>query len=509
MGVYRPPTNQVKAMSLHHTPPSSGSLPREPAFCPCYSPHMDWIVTLTPCSAGADPIAALAKPPARASVVELRLDLFPDLEPALAVSACPLPILATLRSTAEGGVGPVDPVQRGQLLTRAREAGAALIDVEMARDRDLPRTLGLPPEQTVLSWHDPSATPADLDSIAASMLESPARWVKIVPTAHSLRDLERTLSLLVSSSRNRRVRGRLIAMAMGTVGQASRYLAPLLGAPLGYAAWEPQAPAAPGQPGIDQLDAVIGHLDRPPQRIYGVVGKNVSASLSPRLHSEGYRAHGLPYLFVPLSVPANEELELLFTPQDAGLFAGIGLNACGWAVTSPYKTEAARAATRRAPRVVRARAANTLALKPGLVIADNTGADGVVGAAVGLDLAGASVFLRGRNPETTRSTAEEIGVGCYADGATQHPAILVNATPLGSDATDPSPFSTDEINAADAAVDMVYAEHDTCLCEIARDVGTIAVNGLDVLAHQGVAQFAAFTGKLLEKRAARKCLDRG
>ncbi len=141
---------------------------------------MDWIVSLTP-EVSDDPLAALASPPEGASVVELRLDLFPGIDIGAAISACPLPVLATLRSTAEGGRGPDDPATRSATLAAARDAGAALVDLEHARDTRLINALGLPPEQIVLSWHDPEGTPADLERIAAELLESPARIAKVIP----------------------------------------------------------------------------------------------------------------------------------------------------------------------------------------------------------------------------------------------------------------------------------------------------------------------------------------
>ena len=115
---------------------------------------MNWIVSLTP-DVSDNPLAALAAPPDGASVIELRLDLFPDLDLRAAISASPLPVLATLRSTAEGGRGSDDPASRAGILTAARDAGAALIDLENARDAHLIDALGLTPEQVVLSWHDP------------------------------------------------------------------------------------------------------------------------------------------------------------------------------------------------------------------------------------------------------------------------------------------------------------------------------------------------------------------
>ena len=112
--------------------------------------------------------------------MELRLDLLPDIDVVAAMAACPVPVLATLRSAAEGGNGTDDPAARAEILGVARNAGAALIDLEFARDAALITSLGLPPEQVILSWHDPKGTPEDLVGIAERMMEKPARWIKLV-----------------------------------------------------------------------------------------------------------------------------------------------------------------------------------------------------------------------------------------------------------------------------------------------------------------------------------------
>jgi 3-dehydroquinate dehydratase / shikimate dehydrogenase len=494
---------------------------------------VDWIVTLTP-GAAADPMAALASPPAGASIVELRLDLFPGIDVAAAVGACPLPVLVTLRSAAEGGEGPDDPPARAEIIGAARNAGAALIDLELERDTAQIQSLGLAPEQVILSWHDPDGTPEDLGGIAERLMESPARWVKLVPTARSVHDLTAVRDLHQRFNDGPRLRRRLMTFAMGVPGLASRYLAPLLGPPVGYAAWSQAAPAAPGQLTIADTEAVISHLNGPPQRLYGVVGADVSSSLSPALHAAAYRELGLPYLMVPVSVSDPDELGDLFAPRGSTCFDRVGLKPWGWAVTTPYKARAAAAADRHAPRVLRAAAANTLILGPELVTAENTDADGVVGslvglgidpqgraavvqgtggaargAAVGLDLAGADVVLRSRSDERAESTAEEIGVGwCGADEVAPEGAILVNATPLGCEPDEEGPFSEKEVSAAAAVVDMVYADHETALAETARSHDVILADGCEVLLHQGVAQVAAFTQRVPPKDTMRAALRR-
>lgn len=465
-------------------------------------------------------------------MVEVRLDLLPGLEIAAAVSRSPLPVLATLRSTAEGGMGPDDPSLRSEILRRARDAGAALLDLEAERDLDLVRSLGLEPERVVASWHDPDSTPADLEGVAERMMSMPARWVKVVPTARSLRDLVSLLALHRTHNNVKPVQRRLLTFAMGSVGLPSRYLCPLLGPPLTYVAWSDAAAAAPGQLTMHALERVVGHLHGAPQQLFGVVGADVSGSSSPRLHATGYAHFGLPFAFLPVSIPDPDELQLVFQPLGETCFDKLGLAVHGWAVTSPYKGRAAEAATVSAPRVKTARAANTLLLRGGHILAENTDADGVVGAlhasdlppegrfalvqgtggaargaAVGLHLAGAQVAFRGRDDERTRSTARTLGVGWLAPG---EPApggsILVNATPLGTGADDALPFSEEEIERAAAVLDLPYGDGIPRLANLASQAGVPYIDGREVLLHQGIAQFAAMTGRVAPREVMRSGL---
>jgi 3-dehydroquinate dehydratase/shikimate dehydrogenase len=482
---------------------------------------------------GAGPLEAIAHPPAGASVVELRLDHFPQLDPAAAVAACPLPVLLTLRSRAEGGAGPDSAIEREPLLRCAHEAGAALIDLEHDRDLGLMDSLGITPERVIVSWHDPKGTPGDLERIAERLLATRARWVKLIPSAQSLTDLGAVLALNRRFNHQPSSQRRLIAFAMGPVGIPSRFLAPLLGPPLAYAAWSRGAAAAPGQLTSDELEAVIGHLSGPPQRLFGVVGADTSQSLSPRMHSAAFRSLDLKDLFIPVSVGDPRELDCIFSARGKGLFDSLGLPAHGWAVTTPYKANAAAAATRLSPRVRLAKAANTLIPVEGGLLADSTDADGAVGAvqqlgldplgslvvvqgtggagraaAIGLHNAGAAVLLRGRDDSRARAIAEEMGLGhCPSTTLPAGPAILVNATPLGSAQDDESPFDEATIGRASGVVDMVYGTHPTRLAVLARSMGVPLADGRDFLAHQGYSQLAAFTRKVPPRDVMRAAID--
>jgi len=479
---------------------------------------MQWISSLTS-SSSTDLSEHIQSPPAGTDVVEIRLDLVPGADIGALVAASSRPVLVTLRSQAEGGQGPDDREQRKHVLKTAVESGAHLIDLEWARDTELIDQLGLSPEKVVLSWHDTQGTPENLADIAVAMLGEPGVLVKVVPTSKTLGDLEKVLSLSTPAvTPSKKDRQRLMAFAMGPVGVPTRYLAPLLGAPIGFAAWSADAPAAPGQQTAQRMNAAIGHLQGPPRRLFGVVGADVTTSLSPSLHGAAFSATRMPDLLIPISVPDPEELRLLFNPFGETLFDRLGLPAHGWAVTAPYKIRAAEVATDMAPRVKRAGAANTLLLKPGRIIAENTDADGVVGsltaasmpmagatalvqglggaargAAIGLHLAGAEVTLRGRDSDRTRKVAETLGIGWCDPDDRAGAEILVNATPLGRQESDILPFHQNEIEMAGAVVDMVYGEQKTALVTVAEGAGVIVIDGLTMLAFQGMAQFAAFT----------------
>jgi shikimate 5-dehydrogenase len=243
------------------------------------------------------------------------------------------------------------------------------------------------------------------------------------------------------------------------------------------------------------------------------------------MHAAAYRALGLPFLFVPVSIEDPDELLSVFAPAGHTVFDAVGLASAGWAVTTPYKRDAWVAATLIAPRVERAMAANTMILRQDGIMVDNTDADGIVGslvsadidpvgrpavvqgtggagrgAAVGLDLAGADTWLRGRKTDHTRDVAEALAVRWLEpEQPAPDGAVLVNATPLGSAESDPSPFSESEVEGASAVLDMVYGEAAGALEKMAEGHGVPYLDGRTVLAHQGFAQFAAFTGQLPPK----------
>jgi shikimate dehydrogenase len=127
------------------------------------------------------------------------------------------------------------------------------------------------------------------------------------------------------------------------------------------------------------------------------------------------------------------------------------------------------------------------------------GAGGAARAAIfGLQKRGAEVCLMNRNHERGRNLAAEMNC-TFVDWQSWDRLeieLLVNATPVGMSATrEQSLISTQQLKESMVVLDMVYRPLQTRLLKDAGRVGSICVSGLEMLLHQGVAQFEIWTGR--------------
>jgi shikimate dehydrogenase/3-dehydroquinate dehydratase type I len=478
---------------------------------------MEIVATFVPAS-GRRPAEELRHPPAGATSVELRADLLGECDLAALIAACPLPVVVTLRSRAEGGEGPDDSAARRRFFEGAAALPAALVDLEAARDRDLVDAV-LPAERVVLSAHFTAGVPGDLEERAAAMLAGPTRYVKIVPAAASLGDAVEVLRLAQGIGRGSRASRRAIVFAAGEAGRATRLLGPLLGAPVAYAAWAPGRAAAPGQYAASELIGLVGHLGGRPRRVFAVLGAPVRGSLSPRIHAAAYRAVGLADLFVPLEVATQEELDSLLAPAGDSCLDAVSLPAGGFAVTMPWKGAASRRCSVLAPRAQRARAVNTVLPRPGKVLGDCTDIDGITrvlaeqgvelagasslvlgaggaarAAVVALQLAGAEVAIAARDRARAAETAAALGAAVAGVEASARASVVVNATPAGADGSPSAWLEALELPSGGTVVDLPYGPQPTFLEELSGMRGWRFAGGREILLYQAVSQFAAMTG---------------
>jgi len=474
------------------------------------------VATLTtpPGEGGAD-LDALSE---RVGYLEVRADLVGDLDPEAVRERFGGGLIYTLRSRAEGGGHEGGKAGRERRLVAAAE-GYDLVDLEA--DRDLHKgVLGrVPPEKRLISWHGPPLFLTALKNRFERMAETPARFYKLIPEARHEGDALRPLLLLHDLGRDD-----VVAFASGAVGSWSRIVAPRVGSPLVYGAFG-AVPGAPGQLGVDQLERDYDLPEIPPAgRLFGIVGRPVAHSLSPRLHNAAYRTLGVPGLY--LAFHAESFGDFWLDVVEGGGLEALDLPIRGLSVTAPYKEAALAVAGASSPRADHVGAANTLILHEGVWEAETTDPEGVVlalehagvpsvegrraavvgcggagrAAAYGLEIAGAEVTLVNRSEERGRRAAEELGRP-FVPLQDFDPAgfgVVVHATSLGHHDGDPLPFDVDRLDGDAAVVDMVYGRGPTPLVRAARRRGLVAVDGRSVLLHQALSQFRLMTGEELD-----------
>lgn len=441
----------------------------------------------------------------RIPAVEVRLDALleaPDL-PALREAFRGRALLATLRSRDEGGRFAGTQAEAGALLGAALDAGFDLVDVECARAGE--GLLGLDGERVVVSAHDVGGLPADLEERAARMLGTCARYVKVVAMTRGLDDALRLLRLQASGER-----GRLAAFGMGEAGLVTRVLSPYLGAPLSFGAALPGEATAPGQLlAADLLDVYAVGRPRQIDGLFALLGSRVSHSFSPAIHNATFESLGSGALYVPVSLESlREEL-----PRLREALSGLGVPLRGASVTIPFKEVAAELAGGPAGSV-----ANTLLFgADGGVSGANTdrvallgaiprapesgvafvlGAGGMARAAVeALRDRGWSVDVTARTPERAATLAAACGARAVANPAASGLpyGVVVNATPLGLDASDPLPCDAALLSPGVLAVDAPYRPGGTAFSREARRRGARLVDGFTLLLSQAAGQSALFT----------------
>ncbi|MFD0200791.1 MULTISPECIES: type I 3-dehydroquinate dehydratase [Saccharothrix] len=188
----------------------------------------------------ADDDSARAAAEARSAgvdVAELRIDRFSrtDVGHVLAqVRAFEgLPVLATVRSAAEGGGWSGAEEARLELFREVAPLVDA-VDVELSSDgivADVIAAAHAHDALAVVSYHNFDHTPdtSELDRIARAAKEAGADIVKISTMATKAADLKVLASLLVNAGDTE-----MIVIAMGEIGTASRIFFPALGSRLTY-----------------------------------------------------------------------------------------------------------------------------------------------------------------------------------------------------------------------------------------------------------------------------------
>ena len=279
------------------------------------------------------------------------------------------------------------------------------------------------------------------------------------------------------------------------------------------------------------------------RKTYGLLGRNISYTLSPVMHNAAFRHFGIPAEYEIFDIE-EKELEAFF--QDRLL----GGDVSGFNITVPYKVkikELLEACTDRDVTVDKwvkvIGAANTVKVNGNKISVYNTDAEGFF-----------KSLIEDAGFETTRKEAFILGAGgagraislymnyighlnqiyVYDVDAAKLDSLdedrknlvpdkvrtirkledvpvklnecdlLVNATPLGTREGDELPISQDMLDIVLEkrmhVYDLVYAR-ETELVKKAKEKGIKAVNGLGMLVNQAAKAFKIWTGKPLDEIA--------
>jgi 3-dehydroquinate dehydratase/shikimate dehydrogenase len=439
-----------------------------------------------------------------ADVVELRLDGVEDLDVQGALSGRTGPVIVTCRPTREGGRFDGAEDERLGVLDRASALGAEYVDVEWDA-LHAPLIARRAGRGVIVSSHDFSGVPKDLRDRFLAMRATGAEIVKVAVMAHGLADNLPLLAL----GREAAGHGRVALVAMGDPGLPSRLLAARFGSCWAYSG----DGVVPGQvTPVRMASEFRFRFVTASSRVFGLLGRPVSHSVSPAMHNAAFDATGLDAVYVPF---AARDVADFRTFADA-------LGVAGASVTAPFKPDVLREADEADEPARQTGAANTLQIGDGRWVARNTDVGGFLapldargfrlrgarcavlgtgGAAravvVALAGRGAGVTVYGRREDGARQVAGLVP-GCVA--RVGHPGagtfdLLVNATPVGTwPAVDASPVESAVLSEGGVVYDLVYNPGKTALLRQAEAAGCAVISGLEMLIAQAGRQFEWWTG---------------
>ena len=241
-------------------------------------------------------------------------------------------------------------------------------------------------------------------------------------------------------------------------------------------------------------------------KIFGILGRPVAHSLSPAMHNAAYRHLGVNAAYV--AFPVTD------LPRAVAGLRGLGIG--GASVTIPFKEEIIPLIDELDPQAAKIGAVNTVVNRNGRLTSYNTDWLGAVAAltakislegrhvlilgaggasraiAYGIIQAGGRVSLTDVDQARAATFVKDLGgeaipVNTLGDCPA---TILVNATPVGmTPDVDGIPLNPDLLGRFGVVMDIVYQPLQTRLLREAEARGCATIDGLQMLIHQGAAQF--------------------
>lgn len=266
-------------------------------------------------------------------------------------------------------------------------------------------------------------------------------------------------------------------------------------------------------------------------RVFTLLGDPVEHSLSPVIQNAAFREAGVDGVYVALHCDGDRMV---------GFMSGLGGAGGGGNVTLPHKEKAASVLDRPSDAVRRTGACNTFWGEGGELCGDNTDVEGfrralehfLDGTAAGrrvllLGAGGAAraalvslidgqaedVLILNRTVERARAVAHRIGgdrvrvAEARSDVDDGDFDLVVNTTRLGLASEDELPLDLERLSRVGAVMDLVYGSSATAFVTASKRLGIPAVDGGEMLLHQGAVAFERWWGKTAPIEAMRTALE--
>ncbi len=431
-------------------------------------------------------------------IVELRLDCLEAEDLSIAVSDLNKPVILTFRPSEQGGYRNLSRDTRQNFWTTAIRGDAIWWDLEA----DLAEDVSPDWSRTIVSHHDFSGVPPDLEKIYERLAQTPARIIKIAVQANEITDCIPVFRLL---DRARSEGREIIAIAMGDAGIATRILGPSRGAFLTYGSLADDSATAPGQVNACKLRSLY-NIDTIDEEtiICGLVGRPVMHSVSPHIHNAALAYDNINGVYLPFEVADIDSfMKGMVHPRTREL----DWNLRGLSVTAPHKQSVMKFLDWIEPDAKEIGAVNTIVVEKDRLLGYNTDATGFIeplrrrirplrgrqvaiigaggaarAATWALEREGAKVTLFARDVSKVNVPCEPLSSASF-DGYD----LVVNATPG-------APATQEQLRGAQWVYDLVYNPIETQLRKEAREAGCQTLGGLEMLIAQAKIQFELWTG---------------
>lgn len=323
-------------------------------------------------------------------IIELRLDYLTEISISAIAElrqAITLPVIFTLRKKSQGGYCELPEQQRLFTLQQLAMLLPEYIDLEFDVPTEFADILrnDYPGIQLICSYHDFNHTPDDLSEIFEKIYHPSYALFKIATFANNICDTLRLLIFVQNISHKHRV----IGIAMGEFGQASRILAPVVGSEFTYGSIDDSISSAPGQLTLAELTHVyrLPALNRN-TAIYALLGCPVSQSSGHLFHNHMFAQLAKNAVYVKLYIPPE------YLARAVSLLKQLPF--AGFSVTIPHKETMVKFVDVLSDDAQKIGALNTIRSKNEQYYAFNT--DGIAAADVlanHLDLLNKSILILG------------------------------------------------------------------------------------------------------------------